>query len=322
MPQRTQVLASGKVNGLPAIITHHIFGEDAATLLPEGILEGQEDLLAFLLGNQGTDPFWARALALPQVNTVCHKYASAVHNECMVQFFEALHSSVSHLREEDMSVGRAFALGMAAHYVLDSVAHPLVYAQQEGIVAVDPSLAVARPEVHAIIEADIDVWMLMEKRSKTILDSPCASGLATTERINRVAGSMLSQAAWEVFGLEVGAAEFGLAVRDYQLFYRLIDPPALRFPAIVERLERLGRPYSWLEAHAHRVFEGGECPLANLEHRLWRNPATNEASTSSFADLFHDALMAWPIFAQRFVEGDWERLGAMVDNVTYNGRPA
>ena len=36
---------------MPALITHHIFGQDAVATLADGIVEGQEELLAFLLGS-------------------------------------------------------------------------------------------------------------------------------------------------------------------------------------------------------------------------------------------------------------------------------
>ncbi len=305
---------------MPAVITHHIFGEDAAALLPAGILEGQEDLLAFLLGNQGTDPFWARTLATPRNARSCHQFATMLHSKHMTKVFSALHKTVSHLREQDMSVGRAFALGMGAHYVLDSIAHPLIYAQQEGIIAADPSLEPARGEIHAIIESDIDSWLLWEKRGKTVLDVPCSHVLASTDHINRVAGSMLSQVAWEVFDLNVGAAEYGLAIRDYRMLYRLIDPPVNRLQCLLPKIERMSRTHSRLQALSHRVLTSDDCPLANLEHHLWRNPDSNEASRASFADLFHDALLAWPEFSLRIAQGDPRRLGAMIADVDYNGR--
>lgn len=310
------------MNGVPAIITHHIFGEDAAALVPEGILASQEDLLAFLLGNQGPDPYFARVRTTPKVARSCHAFAAAMHESHMCDALLALRDAVTHLREEDKSCGRAFALGMASHYVLDRMTHPLVYAQQEGIIAADPELAAARGEIHALIEADIDVWMLWEKRQSTILDISSASVLASTERINRVAGALLSQVAWQVFGADVGAAEYGHAIGDYRLFYQLIDPPAHTAPRMFARIERLARPHSRLRAQAHRTFHAGDdCPFANLDHHRWRDPATGEASIASFADLFHDALIAWPEFSCRFAAGDQRRLADMIANINYYGQP-
>lgn len=305
---------------MPAIISHHIFGEDAAALLPPDLLGGQEELLAFLLGSQGPDPLFARFRALPRTVATCSEIATRMHEERVVEALVSLRDSVASLPADERGIGRAFALGMAAHYLLDSMAHPLIYAQQEGIVEADPSLAGATDEIHALIESSIDVWLLWEKRGMSVKDGSCATALAHTERIDRCAGAMITQMAWEVFGMEIGPAEYGHAVCDYQVLYTLIDPPATWTATIAAYAERIVRRRSSLSLMAHTELAGGDCPLANLAHRLWRNPWTGERSLASFADLFHDALMAWPTFAQRLVEGDAARLRAMVGGVDYNGR--
>ena len=63
---------------MPAIITHHIFGEDIAPGLPAGLLAGEEELLAFLLGNQGPDPLFVRFSTLPAQAATCHRLASQI----------------------------------------------------------------------------------------------------------------------------------------------------------------------------------------------------------------------------------------------------
>lgn len=307
---------------MPAIITHHIFGEDASALLPDGILCGPEDLLAFLLGNQGADPLWARVRALPKHAHACHELATRMHTGNVVEVLITLRNSVACLKDDERSIGRAFALGMAGHYLLDSMTHPLILAQQEELICVDPSLAAARSEVHAVIESDLDSWVLWEMRNQTVLDAPSTSALMRTEQIDRVAGAMVSQMAWEVFHIELGADEYGRAVQDYQLFYRAIDPPSSRLLNTLSSVELLVRANSRLRAQAHVITTSSSCASANLEHHLWRNPATQEASTASFPDLFHDALFAWPEFSKSLVLGNEERLQAMVAGINYYGEPA
>lgn len=307
---------------MPAILTHHIFGEDASALLPDGILEKQEDLLAFLLGNQGPDPLWARFSTTPRISRSCHQLATRMHSEHIVDSFLVLRDSVSHLRDSDKGVGRAFALGIAAHYLLDCLTHPLLYAQQQQLIDANPDLEDAADEVHALLESEIDTWTLWQTRHKTVLDAPSSSALSRTPLIESVTGSLLAQLAWEVFDIDLGPAEYAKSVQDYTLFYQLIDPPAQKLPHVLARIERIKRAHSRLLAQAHEVWESDECAAANLEHRRWRNPYTGECSTASFPDLFHDAILAWPAFAQRFIEGDRERLGAMVDNIDYYGRPS
>ncbi|MDO4797336.1 MAG: zinc dependent phospholipase C family protein [Coriobacteriales bacterium] len=305
---------------MPAVITHHIFGEDASRLLPDELLSSEEELLAFLLGNQGPDPLWARARTLPWRALPCHRLASAMHATKTVESLLVARKTTTRVREDDKGIARAFCLGLAAHYLLDSFVHPLVYAQQRALMEAGEDLADAGSEIHAIIESDIDSWMLWQKRQKTVLDSPASSALVTTERINHIVGALMAQVGWKVYGIEIGTLEYGHAVGDYQLLYRLIDPPATRIPRLLSTAERVVRPHSKFMALTHRVTCSDECESANLDHVAWRDPESGAISTASVADLFHDALMSWPLFSKRFVEGDEAWLAAAIDNINYYGR--
>ena len=64
---------------MPSLITHHIFGEDAAQRLPEGLVDGEEELLAFLLGNEGPDPFFVRFRTIPARVAACRHLAHDMH---------------------------------------------------------------------------------------------------------------------------------------------------------------------------------------------------------------------------------------------------
>ena len=126
---------------MPAIITHHIFGEDVLRTLPAGMVKGEEEVLAFLLGNQGPDPLFARFSTAPSVAVRCRRLGHAMHNGRVVEAAFAMRDGVSHLPVADERVGRAFALGALGHYALDRTAHPFVFAQQEALAAAEPSLA-------------------------------------------------------------------------------------------------------------------------------------------------------------------------------------
>ena len=172
---------------MPAIITHHIFGEDVLRTLPAGMVEGEEEVLAFLLGNQGPDPLFARFSTAPSGAVRCRRLGHAMHNGRVVEAAFAMRDGVSHLPVADERVGRAFALGALGHYALDRTAHPFVFAQQEALAAAEPSLAGAGSELHAVIESDIDSWILWEKRRATVLDrpavdNPCAPSASTAWR--------------------------------------------------------------------------------------------------------------------------------------------
>ena len=274
---------------MPAIITHHIFGEDVLGTLPAGMVEGEEEVLAFLLGNQGPDPLFARFSTVPSVAVRCRRLGHAMHDGRVVEAAFAMRDGVSHLPVADERVGRAFALGALGHYALDRTAHPFVFAQQEALAAAEASLAGAGSELHAVIESDIDSWILWEKRRATVLDRPAADNLMRTERIDRVAGALLSQVAYAAFGVELAAEEYAGCSADYELEYRLIDPAEKPLTRVVGVVERLVRPHSFAQSMAHRVVRTCDCPAANLARCEWRDPQTGRVRHESMADLFDEA---------------------------------
>ena len=193
---------------MPALITHHLFGEESMCRLPQGIISTEDERCAFLIANQGPDPFFFH-VRTPNLKS-CMSLGHRMHSERIPEQLAALRSGVEHLNQHDAGVGRAFVLGLLSHYVLDRNAHPFVYAQQWGVQEADTTLAEAGDEVHAIIESDLDVLMLQRKRNgATVADYPPESELVTTERINKVAGALTSYMALSVYGLDVGANEYG-----------------------------------------------------------------------------------------------------------------
>ena len=123
---------------MPALITHHLFGEESIDRLPQGVITSDEERIAFILGNQGPDPFFFHMLT-PRISD-CMSLAQVMHRSRMSRQFSCLRDGVSHLQPRDANLGRAFALGLLSHYVLDRNAHPFVYEQQFGIVESDSEL--------------------------------------------------------------------------------------------------------------------------------------------------------------------------------------
>ena len=187
---------------MPALITHHLFGEESIDRLPAGIINTDEERCAFLLANQGPDPFFFRVRTLKMRD--CMGLAQRMHRCRMSRQFTALRDGVSRLNKHDAALGRAFVLGLLSHYALDRNAHPFVYDQQWGIMEADPTLADQGSHVHAVIESDLDILMLQLKRDHaTVLDYPPESEIVTTERINKVAGVLMSHMARTVYDLSL-----------------------------------------------------------------------------------------------------------------------
>ena len=114
---------------MPALITHYLFGAEVVHDLPKELVATDAEVNAFLLGNQGPDPFLARHLAWPNHSLACNRLHRRMHAGHIVDAFLSIRDGVSRLPQSDMSAGRAFALGLLAHYALDRIVHPFVYSQ-------------------------------------------------------------------------------------------------------------------------------------------------------------------------------------------------
>lgn len=302
---------------MPALITHHLFGEESIDRLPQGVITSDEERIAFILGNQGPDPFFFHILT-PRVSD-CTLLAQVMHRSRMSRQFACLRDGVSHLLPRDASLGRAFSLGLLSHYVLDRNAHPFVYEQQFGIVESDSELEDSSSQVHAVIESDLDVLMLQLKRAgATVDDYPPAGEIVTTDRINRVAGVLMSYVAGRVYGIDIPAGEYGAAVANMQRLYRAIEPAGSVKTRAISLVEGLVHDYSLLDGLAHRVTTELPERTGNLGYLTWKNPFTDEVSNESFPEVFDRALVDYECTVARFIEtGDMD---AVTSHVNYSGR--
>ncbi len=303
---------------MPAIITHHLFGEDASRKLPSDVSFTQEELLTFLLGNQGADPYSFCFIATPASIHTCHSFGSAFHRSKVKESLMAAWDAISLLPMADQGIGRAFALGLLAHYLLDSEGHAFVTYQEDAICNAGTGLEDAHGQVHALIESEIDTWMLWSTRGLTIEQAPASSYLARTEAASRIAGTILSQVAWQVFGIKLNPDHYEGCLRDYELIYKTIDPLGNPRARMLVGFERLGVSYSHLDALAHAKEPSDDCPAANLACHPWIDPLDGKVHTTSFPDIYYRALDMWPKLAEAYLSEDEKALDQLIRR-NYNG---
>lgn len=305
---------------MPAIITHHLFGEEASRKLPTTLGLEEEELLAFLLANQGPDPFYFCLSATPMGIRSCHELAEAMHEGHELAALVSARENVQYLPAEDRGVGRAFALGLLAHYLLYSESHAFIGSQVNAICSAGVGLDDSQDQVEALIQSELDTWLLWSSRKQTIADTPAWANLARTPHVSRIGGTIFSQVAWQVFGIKLPPERYERCLRDYELVYRAIDPIGNPRGKMLSGAERLGKRHSLLDALAHTDAPSDDCPSANLACHPWRDPLTGTDQTTSYGDVFYHALEQWPALAQAFVEGDDEALRSLMLR-TYQGTP-
>ena len=307
---------------MPAIFTHRLFAEDAASQLPDGIIANQEQRLAFYLANQGPDPFFYRWRAPLSLGARVRGLGHAMHAAAPGPAFVALKDAVRHLPKADQPLGRAFGLGLLGHWCLDSTTHPFIYAEQADLIAADPEeLAGMDSQVHAIIEAAIDSWLLWRRHQHTVLDEAPASDLRRTRRTDEVAGAILSSIALDACDVDLPPTEYGSAVDDMQFFYSFVEPAGsvrCRFLGATECLLRhVAMPQT--PFMAHEPTEATTCDYANTDRLPWKDPANAKASTASFEDLYGEALARFADVVPRYLEAEGDEIVALFP-LNYSGR--
>ncbi|MDY2777192.1 MAG: zinc dependent phospholipase C family protein [Collinsella sp.] len=293
---------------MPALLTHRLFGEQSVDRLPAGIVSTDEERMCFLLGNQGPDPFFFRFKSLSIGD--CRELARRMHRSRMSRQLSVLREGVSKINQRDASLGRAFALGLLSHYVLDRNAHPFVYDQQWGIMEADGSLESHGDHVHAVIESDLDVLMLqLACDGMTAAERPPHAELASTPRIDLVAGVLMSHIASRVYGIQISPGEYGGAVADMRFVYKMIEPAG----------SLVSRSHPLLSGLSHPVTTTPPLRAGNLDRRVWRDPFTGSVSNESFPQIFERALDDYALAAARFVDG--VDMVEVTGHVNYSGRP-
>ena len=100
----------------------------------------------------------------------------------------------------------------------------------------------------------------------------------------------MSHVARSVYGLDVGVAEYGGAVADMQMLYRIIEPAGSLKTDVIGKLEGLVSDYSLLASLAHPVTNKQPLRAGNMGHITWKNPFTEAVSRESFPEVFDRAL--------------------------------
>ncbi|WP_246599492.1 zinc dependent phospholipase C family protein [Gordonibacter massiliensis (ex Traore et al. 2017)] len=309
---------------MPALITHDFFGQDVYDRLFRDIGGTRDEAQAFLLGNQGPDPLFY-AVVDPRLREH-NRLGNIMHSEKPSELIKAFKDSLGILGEDELPVGRAYALGFLCHYTLDSTMHPLVFFHEYRLCdAGEPGLSRADGhEVHAVIESELDELVLFAKRGETVATfQPWREILQASDFALDVISKMYSYVALTVYGRIVPPSMFAQSVRSFRRVQRLFYSKTGAKRAAIGRVEQLVRPFSFYQSMSHRPVELTESAYDNRAHEAWENPYTGEASTAGFWDLFDEALEKALANIAAFDRDDFDLEDAreLTGELDFSGRP-
>ncbi len=275
---------------MPAIITHDQFGKQALSLSSVLFIKTKEEKDAFLLGNQGPDPFFYCG-----VDPSLLKYrfvGNMIHDKKPAELFFALSKHLKKVPMEYRSIVKAYVAGFACHYLLDRSAHPYVYSQQyafckageEGLTDKDGS------DVHAVIESELDEMMLYTRTGQTVATyAPEKEILRCSTKPLKAISAYLSSVIREVYSADVRDDLFYRGVVLFRLVQGVFHSPRGIKRNLLGNIERLLRNHSFVQAMSHRAIPLTVSEFDNHQHAVWENPFTGTVTTASFVDLFNQA---------------------------------
>lgn len=312
---------------MPAIITHDLFGKDVYAACAHAIGPGAEARQAFLLGNQGPDPLFY--LALHPLRMRKHlKLGTAMHRTNVGELLAAFKECLGALAENDQEIGRAYIAGFLCHYLLDTTAHPFVYALQDacceaGVPDLDESDS---GRVHMLIERELDEIALFSRLGQTVETyKPHEEILQANDEILRIIGRLFAAATAKHFGIKPTPALYPLGVKGFRMGQRFFYSHKKARGRIVPALETAvtRSRYSFYRSLSHRSNPSTRSIFDNREGMEWANPFTGELSTLGFWDLYRQAFATAAKAVPRYLSPDCstEEIRGMANNIDFRGKP-
>lgn len=275
---------------MPAIIAHEFFGLDLLDEFESRVSLGQEVRNAFLLGNQGPDPLFY--LSVNPIMFRLSRLGVRMHKEDPSALILAWIKVVGEATSRERCILQAYASGFVCHYLLDSTIHPFVYSQQYAIcdAGIEGLSRKDGPEVHALIESDLDEMILFSRTGLTIADfAPQKEILNAAPETLSIVSAAFAELVDRVYGIEVSQSMFTGAIKHFRVVRGMLHSPSGTKRRVAGGVEKVFRPHSFAKAMMPRPVPNEQCCFANFDHRVWRCPFTSDESTASFADLFEEA---------------------------------
>jgi hypothetical protein len=277
---------------MPAIMTHDFFGRDVLAALDKSSHIPFDDAQqkAFLLGNQGPDPFFY-LVASPTSHSE-HTIGTLLHREQTTNLLKAFEQALSFMSPTEYPIAHAYVEGFFCHYALDSTAHPYVYALEYLIcdAGIQGLTRENSAEVHAVIESEIDEIELYCHLGTTIdRFNPAANILVIDQSSLDCIAKLYMYALLTVYSVAIDPDVFPRAVTDFRRMQRFFYSPKGIKRAVIGSLEESFRPYSLYRSMSHRSSTAHTSWICNAEHRAWTQPFTGSVHNESFDELYAQA---------------------------------
>ncbi len=270
---------------MPSILTHYFFANDVLKEAGLSFLKQNSDL--FCVASQGPDVLFYAGLNLwhPQLKLAKYFLGSKMHKEFIYETFLTMFLELNYVEKENKEICSSFVFGFLSHYLLDSTAHPFVY-YYSGITSKNGRLSGKTKFYHSRLESLID-YQFYNKRNVSRKES-FDEALKCDKRKLLIASSFFARCVRQIFD-NVPLKE--KSYYDSVLNYKRIMKAILKCPrSALYKLNLKNNIFFSLNIPKKLEEKEKEIDFLNLTHQKWYHPSTKHRETSSFVELYDEAL--------------------------------
>lgn len=274
--------------------THAIFGKEVLEEIGDELLTSviQKHRGVFGIGCQGPDLFLYNVPML--LSNEEKNLGLRMHKECTSRYFAWLLQTIwEEENVEAVEVGLSYLYGALAHYTLDTMLHPYVYARI-GLDASMPNAEQITSGPHHRLESAIDAKMLAVKEDKLPSEYIAGESLLISKQEKELLAKLLSKAVSKSYRIHLKEENVKASIRMMKIissgFYVTSDKQK-------EKLQKLEFPF--MENYGLTNFMVTDDfirkrRLMNTENNVWYNPWDKSiASTDSVWELYDKAVVQY-----------------------------
>ena len=274
---------------MPAFATHYIFFEEMKDKIEEEFGFKLNEKVAGV-GTQGPDIFLFHRLWPPvTIYKALFGTASILHRGKPAPLFEAFAEYLK--SSENKEVAKSYIYGFILHYALDRNCHPYVYAFQDQITSKNKKIHPLA--AHNQVEHAVDTYLLYHRDGiyPPSLFNPDETFTSDKEELAEI-GKLMHFVLLKCHEKDVPESEIIRAVTDTAKLQATLSDKKGGATRLAHAIETPLGPVS-----GHFKLSASIKPkdleiadkYANIKHREWMSPYSNETSTKSFEELFEEA---------------------------------
>lgn len=270
---------------MPAAITHYLQCQRVLKLLEKSDSPVSVSREAYFWGAQGPDFF------------ACHRFLPWWKGESLSRFGDRLHSAPPagtlaamwrYVDEHPQDAyARSYAMGFLCHYAADSVCHPFVQSQAEGMHRAEPSQSV---EVcHNELESALDLIILRYERAALPSELPLKRTVPHHPEAEHSIASLYASVLQTLFGAQIPEERLLECLEDCRKIFSLLTDRTGLKKNLLRTLEK--NKQRAISCHIRGMTEDGDIDYANTLHEIWRwPPETGEERCESFFELYESSI--------------------------------